>query len=217
MAEKKKRGRGPGKHNLPKEELKRRERERDANRSPRGSRPRDPEARKVYSRAYYIKNRERLLAADAARYAANPEPKKAYSREHGPLLRSQPAYRAKEAARARARNSLPENRQKNKGQHLKRLYKITLEEYQILLESQNGCCAICGRHHTEFKRAFSVDHDHTCCPGKRLQTCGKCIRGLLCHHCNAGIGYLKDSIQILQLAEKYLQKWQTTERARART
>jgi hypothetical protein len=28
-----------------------------------------------------------------------------------------------------------------------------------------------------------VDHDHACCQ-KKNRSCGKCIRGLLCHTCN---------------------------------
>ena len=57
---------------------------------------------------------------------------------------------------------------------LKRLYGITLDQYDEMLEKQNGCCAICDRHRDEFDRNFSVDHNHA--TGE--------IRGLLCTYCN---------------------------------
>jgi hypothetical protein len=51
-----------------------------------------------------------------------------------------------------------------------------------------------------------VDHDHTCCPGKK--SCGKCIRGFLCRACNSFIGLAKDNITTLENAVKYLKETQ---------
>ena len=67
--------------------------------------------------------------------------------------------------------------------HLRKQYGITIGEYERIMEQQGGCCAICRR-----EGRLVVDHDHSCCSGKR--TCGKCVRGLLCFRCNYGIGYL---------------------------
>jgi hypothetical protein len=69
---------------------------------------------------------------------------------------------------------------------------ITIEQYNKLFRLQNGCCAICGTNKPggHSKRYFAVDHDHSCCPGKK--SCGKCIRGLLCFSCNLGIGFLQE-------------------------
>lgn len=36
---------------------------------------------------------------------------------------------------------------------------------------------------------LKVDHDHACCPTQR--SCGRCIRGYLCHPCNAAEGLLR--------------------------
>lgn len=77
---------------------------------------------------------------------------------------------------------------------LKSNYGITIKEYNKLLTLQNGCCAICKRHHTEFSRRLDVDHDHK--SGK--------IRGLLCSGCNRGLGYFKDSEQLLDQASEYI-------------
>lgn len=82
-------------------------------------------------------------------------------------------------------------------------YGITFEQYDAMLNAQNGGCAICGD--VPKLKSLHIDHDHSCCPGKR--SCGKCIRGLLCGSCNWGIAYLKDSPLILRQAENYLSKF----------
>ena len=83
---------------------------------------------------------------------------------------------------------------------LKWLYNITQEQYDQLLESQNGLCAIC--YKPPGARRLAVDHDHDCCPGKK--SCGQCIRGLLCGRCNIGLGYFQDNIETLIQALMYL-------------
>ena len=50
-------------------------------------------------------------------------------------------------------------------------------------------CVICG---TEEK--LVVDHDHA--TGK--------VRGMLCNHCNRGLGHFKDSPMLLEFAAQYL-------------
>jgi hypothetical protein len=71
----------------------------------------------------------------------------------------------------------------------KRLYGLSVEEYEALLKAQNNICAIC-------KAVFpdSVDHDHKT----------KKVRGLLCGNCNKGLGLLGDSIESLEDALNYL-------------
>lgn len=83
-------------------------------------------------------------------------------------------------------------------------YGLTLEEYHQLLEDQNYACKICGLKESTYRKRLSIDHDHSCCPGTK--SCGKCVRGLLCHHCNAALGNSKDNIEILQKMINYLKK-----------
>ncbi len=82
---------------------------------------------------------------------------------------------------------------------LKHRYKMTVEEYDEILESQGGVCAICKKP-PEFIR-LAVDHDQKCCPGRR--SCGKCVRGIVCQRCNAVLGYI-ESNGILGAIRKYL-------------
>lgn len=66
-------------------------------------------------------------------------------------------------------------------------------------------CDICGSKTILSDKGhllWRIDHDHSCCQGKN--TCGDCIRGVLCHSCNAGIGLLKDSVYVMTRAISYL-------------
>jgi hypothetical protein len=83
-------------------------------------------------------------------------------------------------------------------------YNLTLEDYHNLLQSQDFSCKICKQKDSTFRKRLSVDHDHSCCPGEG--SCGKCIRGLLCHHCNAALGNAKDNVETLQKMIDYLKK-----------
>ena len=70
----------------------------------------------------------------------------------------------------------------------------TQQLYDELYEAQHGCCAICSEPEEKFSW-LCIDHDHT--TGR--------IRGLLCPNCNRGIGLLKDSSELLQKAQHYLE------------
>jgi len=98
----------------------------------------------------------------------------------------------KTKARRKAYKEKPENKDKKYIKSLMRFYKMTPEQYKELFERQEGKCAICK---IKPERKLVVDHCHS--TGK--------VRGLLCGKCNLGIGYLKDSIDFLSNAIKYLQ------------
>jgi len=78
---------------------------------------------------------------------------------------------------------------------LKRIYGISIDEYNTILSNQNNCCAICNRHQIEFKKRMHVDHCHK--TGK--------VRGLLCSNCNQGIGHFYENINFLKNSIKYLE------------
>jgi len=77
-------------------------------------------------------------------------------------------------------------------------YNITRNEFESMREQQNGVCAICG----DTPSVFVVDHDHACCNGRN--SCGSCVRGLICHGCNTGLGGFKDRPDALLAAVVYL-------------
>jgi hypothetical protein len=81
--------------------------------------------------------------------------------------------------------------------HIKKY--MPLDKYQEILVKQENKCAICkkeeaSKHQNGKVKRLSIDHCHST----------NKIRGLLCKSCNIGIGELKDSIELLESAIRYL-------------
>lgn len=83
-------------------------------------------------------------------------------------------------------------RQQERKSRLKRKYNFSQESFDHLAALQGNACAIC----RDPKHKLVVDHCHT----------NNLVRGLLCSKCNAAIGLLKDSPELLQSAIDYLKK-----------
>ncbi len=117
---------------------------------------------------------------------------------HRQRYNSDPAVRQRILANTRKSSSA--NPEVWKRRYLMRVYNITLEEYNAVLERQGGVCAICGREEeiknpaAKKQSSLAVDHCHE--TGK--------IRGLLCFKCNTGIGALGDTVESLEKALAYL-------------
>lgn len=79
-------------------------------------------------------------------------------------------------------------------------FHITLEQYDELLAAQGGHCALCPATPDKHVKKLHVDHDHSCCPGKR--SCGKCVRGVLCVNCNSTLGRV-EAIGLPELVAYY--------------
>lgn len=133
---------------------------------------------------------------------ANRERRLKYSREYTKRIYISDRKRILEKNRLWRKN----NPDKIKARDVRR-FNLTLDDYYFLLEQQNGVCAICGQPETHVvygkKKSLSIDHDSSCCPG-RTNSCGKCIRGLLCSRCNTAIGLFEDNIEVLEMAINYI-------------
>lgn len=79
--------------------------------------------------------------------------------------------------------------------HLKWKYGITPEQYDKMLATQGGVCAICMKDGSD-SRGYSMHVDHCHDTGK--------VRGLLCHRCNTALGNL-GSPELLIAALRYLE------------
>jgi hypothetical protein len=69
-------------------------------------------------------------------------------------------------------------------------YGLTLDTFAEMVERQGGLCAICKQP----TKDWAIDHCHS--SGQ--------VRGLLCRHCNMGLGCFRDSIPSLAAAIRYL-------------
>jgi len=72
-------------------------------------------------------------------------------------------------------------------------YGITLEQWHEMFEKQGKACLICRSPEPGNKRGWHTDH-------------GVTVRGILCHHCNTGIGMFNHDIRRLKAAIRYLAK-----------
>jgi hypothetical protein len=89
------------------------------------------------------------------------------------------------------------NKEKHRAYNLQKLYGITIEEYEAMVIAQGGVCALCrkppyGRRNGS---KLHIDHDHK--TGR--------IRGLLCYHCNNGLGRFTDDPDLLRRAADYIE------------
>ena len=92
----------------------------------------------------------------------------------------------------RDRFSLPERARYMRDSKLRSKYGITIADYEAMLDSQGGACAVCGSHPEH--RGLCVDHDHD--TGR--------VRGLLCDLCNRMLGQSGDNARLLRLGADYL-------------
>lgn len=94
--------------------------------------------------------------------------------------------------------------ERNRIRSIKNNYGISFEELEEKYRKQSGFCAICNRPiklfavtKEESVDVGRVDHDHT--TGK--------TRGLLCNHCNIGLGHFFDNKVLIERAKEYLEEY----------
>lgn len=76
---------------------------------------------------------------------------------------------------------------------LRRMYGLTLEEWEQVKAAQGGGCAGCGRDGVT--RSLHTDHDHKT----------RVTRGLLCPSCNSALRKLRDNPEIARALAAYLE------------
>lgn len=145
-------------------------------------------------KAWYEENKEQIRARQRERWRCRSQSQKETdsSKRH--------AYRIQHREELDRHNQVyyREHRQDLAGSRrtckLKRVYGLTLEEFDSLLEKQGGHCAVCDRACEEDGKHLSVDHDHE--TGK--------VRGLLCARHNHALGLCGDDPDVLMALASYL-------------
>jgi hypothetical protein len=102
----------------------------------------------------------------------------------------------------RASEPINSKRARERRETLLTKYGLTAEQYEAMVQKQGGRCLICqnlARHR------LCVDHDHD--TGE--------VRGLLCRHCNSGLGHFKDDEHLILVAMKYLERYRDGVRRRS--
>lgn len=72
-------------------------------------------------------------------------------------------------------------------------YRLTLDDYNQMLENQNYSCALCYIEASKFNKPLHVDHCHT--SGR--------VRGLLCPQCNWYLGKIDKDSDLLRRLTMY--------------
>ena len=150
--------------------------------------PQTKEQKAAYDKEYYIENKEAISARVQIYQENNKEKRSAKAKEY----------------REKNKKAIKEYREKNKEQiaiykkewNLKK-YGLSLEDYNNMLDEQNHKCKLCLTSFTTLiSKNIHIDHCHTT----------NKVRGVLCLHCNTGLGYFKDNTRTLTKAINYLQE-----------
>lgn len=112
-----------------------------------------------------------------------------------------PYCRACRSAARRRRYENPKHRDQlnraTESSRLRRLYGLTLEDVDTLKRQRAFKCDICGQVKAgKHLHALHVDHCHET----------GVVRGMLCNHCNRGLGLFFDDPSRLRAAAMYLDK-----------
>lgn len=142
--------------------------------------------RKEYDKKYRSANKEKLRAKNKEYHETNKDKRRAQMKEYDAANKDKRKEYNKEYHET--------NKDNRREYNLLKKYGISLNDYNILFNKQNGCCKICGVNELLLKGSLCVDHCHS--TGK--------VRGLLCKACNLMIGNAKDDINTLNSAIIYL-------------
>lgn len=167
---------------------------------------------------YYQDNKEKIKSWHKEFYKNNKakilEKQNVYRVENNDRFKERDKnYRQKEENKIKAKEYSASYREQNKEKikaqklesreyqrirRLKKVYNLSVEEYDSLIEQQGNKCKVCEVSFEE--NWINIDHCHS--TGK--------IRGLLCVCCNLALGGAKDDINILNKLINYLEESRKT-------
>ena len=125
---------------------------------------------------------------------------KQYKRAYYQAHKEEYKTRSRDGYRARKKRDVDrkERRRQSLFKYRLKKYGLTLQQFDALQLQQAGCCAVCG---STLDHTCHVDHDHS--TGR--------VSGLLCCHCNHGLGEFRDDVDLLRKAIQYVQDGSLTQ------
>lgn len=131
----------------------------------------------------------------------NPDKMKQYAKTYRVRHREEENDRARkwraknpEKVREAQRNYWRGNYVMGRKKMLRQKYSLTPEQWDELFTAQGKVCAICGSEEPKSIHGWHTDHCH-----ETLK-----VRGILCRQCNQGLGFFKDSVELIAAASAYL-------------
>ena len=152
---------------------------------------------KESQRKWNAKNPDELKAIAAKWWAENKERVAAQRKERRDRMKLENPEAARAAQRERFVRYYAKHRdrilQKQRDERPRTKYKMPVAEHRAMLAAQGGKCSICREVPTGAKGLF-IDHCHDT----------GVVRGLICNHCNRGLGGFRDNTESLWRAIAYL-------------
>lgn len=110
-------------------------------------------------------------------------------------------YRARHPERSKAADKAyyARNKAKARAYQLQKLYGISVEQYEEMMQAQEGLCALCGKPPSGWGKSRTLHIDHCHETGE--------VRSLLCTYCNTGLGKFNDNAELLRKAADYLERF----------
>jgi hypothetical protein len=147
--------------------------------------------KREYARKWRRENPEKRREAKRRAYRKNPQ-------RHIDGVRR---WKIRYPEKVRAQKRKPSDREWS----LKKKYGLTLDAWDALFNAQGRVCAACGTDKPGTKNGWHTDHCHET----------KVVRGILCLHCNVGIGKSKDNIDTMRKWIAYLERTDARTRDRS--
>jgi hypothetical protein len=151
-------------------------------------------SQKEYMQAWYLRNRERILAEKKAEYDANPAPFRAKTKRN---YDANPELMMSRNRDWRELNPVKHRVMGSRGQSKKlghALPPLSFDDkaFDLMLKQQDNRCLVCFE---EFSSTPFIDHCHT--TGE--------VRGLLHPKCNTVVGFAEHPL--IYNAQEYCRKW----------
>jgi hypothetical protein len=117
-------------------------------------------------------------------------------------------HRRKLKVKAKKRRATEEHRRKQRDYMLEKNYGISRDQYNVMLDEQGGTCFICLQGEKRLYKGkptnLVVDHNH--------QT--GTIRKILCHGCNAALGFLEENPDRMRRMAEYVEMFKRSDDGR---